>query len=177
MTVGIPEYIRELESQIGNPKEGLPEAIFQFASRLTPLVNVDLLIRNTLGQVLLTWRDDEIFGRGWHVPGGCIRLGETFADRISAVANSELGVSVTANPNPIGIYETVDNTRTSRTHHITFLFDCQLDSEPASVDRHTRGQPKSGSWAWHAKRPRRLLQTKYQTWFPTPIAYPDRRTS
>jgi colanic acid biosynthesis protein WcaH len=34
------------------------------------------------GRTLLTWRDDESFGAGWHVPGGIIRYKETAADRI-----------------------------------------------------------------------------------------------
>jgi colanic acid biosynthesis protein WcaH len=41
------------------------------------MVNVDLFISDDQGRVLLTWRDDEIFGAGWHIPGGMIRYKET----------------------------------------------------------------------------------------------------
>lgn len=161
----VGDHIRALESDIDNPKFGLPEEVFLLVSRLTPLVNVDLLIRNRAGEILLTWRDDQIFGQGWHIPGGCIRLGETFSDRIAAVAETELGVTVTVSSNPISICETIDNNRPSRTHHITLLFECQLDCEPLQSNRYEDDHHKPGTWAWHANPPENLLQREYRTWF------------
>ena len=35
-----------LEKYIRNPKKGLPQNFFLFLSRVTPLINVDLLIKN-----------------------------------------------------------------------------------------------------------------------------------
>ena len=163
---GLSDSIRYIERCVPSPGKGLPQEVFLFASRLTPLINVDLLIRNDEGHVLLTWRDDQIFGQGWHIPGGCIRLGETFSDRIAAVAETELGVTVTVSPNPISICETIDNTRPSRTHHITLLFECQLDCEPLQSNRYEDDHPKPSTWAWHANPPENLLQREYRTWFP-----------
>ena len=89
--MNIRSLIDSLESIIENPSIGLPVDIFLFASRITPMVNVDLLIRNEQGQTLLTWREDDFYGPGWHVPGGIVRFKEPIADRISAVASGELG--------------------------------------------------------------------------------------
>ena len=37
------QLIKKLESKISNSKKGLPEDIFLFLSRISPLINVDLL--------------------------------------------------------------------------------------------------------------------------------------
>ena len=52
---------------------------------LTPLVNVDLLIKDS-GRTLLTWRDDEFYGPGWHIPGGILGFKERALDRLAKVA-------------------------------------------------------------------------------------------
>lgn len=156
------EAIGYLESAVDDPRRGLPQECFLFVSRLTPLVNVDLLIRDALGQVLLTWRDDPIFGRGWHVPGGCIRLGERFSDRIVAVASGELGAGVAFEPVPLGVFETIDDGRPSRTHHVSLLFGCTLIGEPDPSLQYNAESPRAGAWAWHAACPDSLLQPPYR---------------
>ena len=80
----INEIIRMLEEKIENPRIGLPQEVFFLVSRLTPMVNVDLLIKDEKGRTLLAWRDDEFVGKGWHVPGGIIR----FKEKAETKANS-----------------------------------------------------------------------------------------
>jgi colanic acid biosynthesis protein WcaH len=60
----IKEIIKLLEAHINNPSEGLPEEVFLFVSRITPMINVDLLIKNERKGTLLTWRDDGIYPPG-----------------------------------------------------------------------------------------------------------------
>ena len=91
--MNIVEAIKFLDKQIKNPSKGLPEELFFFTSRIVPLVNVDLLIKDENGRTLLSWRDDEA-GKGWHVLGGIIRFKETFAERLLKVAKTEIGRSV-----------------------------------------------------------------------------------
>ena len=55
------------------PETGLPEEIFMGVSKMTPITNVDLLIKDSKNRCLLAWRDDEYAGTGWHIPGGVIR--------------------------------------------------------------------------------------------------------
>jgi hypothetical protein len=62
--------IRQLDGLIDAGAGGLPEELFLFVSRITPLINVDLLIQDDGRRTLLTWRSDRFFGPGWHVPGG-----------------------------------------------------------------------------------------------------------
>ena len=59
-------------------KKDLPAKEFLEISKKTPLINVDLLIENEDGDVLLSWRDDEYCGTGWHIPGGIIHHGRPY---------------------------------------------------------------------------------------------------
>lgn len=70
---------------------GLPEKEFLYVSLVTPLINVDLLVINEDGEILLSWRDDEYYGRGWHIPEGIIQHGETMRKRLELTAERELG--------------------------------------------------------------------------------------
>ncbi|MDR2604028.1 MAG: hypothetical protein LBC55_01570, partial [Desulfovibrio sp.] len=62
-----------------------------FTSSITPMLNVDLLVRDDAGRILLSWRDDALCGTGWHVPGGVVRFQETLAERVRKTALQELG--------------------------------------------------------------------------------------
>jgi colanic acid biosynthesis protein WcaH len=53
----IERSISLLDEVIVNPKEGLPEEVFLFTSRISPMVNVDMLILNSCNEVLFTWRE------------------------------------------------------------------------------------------------------------------------
>eukprot|EP01037_Dinobryon_pediforme_P002305 gene2305-2344_t len=63
------EWLKLAQSKTLNDvgsKDGLVDDLFYFVGRLTPYVNVDLLIRHPEHGVLMTWRDDEHSGKGWH---------------------------------------------------------------------------------------------------------------
>ena len=85
------DVIEVLSSSIKDSREGLPKEVFLFISKLTPIVNVDLLIQDERKRTLLTWRDDGFYAPGWHIPGGIIRFKESTATRIQAVGRQELG--------------------------------------------------------------------------------------
>ena len=76
------------------PTDGLPEELFFLVSSLVPIVNIDLFVTNNNREVLLSWRSDLHHGKGWHIPGGCVRLKETLLDRVEKTALSELGTIV-----------------------------------------------------------------------------------
>jgi ADP-ribose pyrophosphatase YjhB (NUDIX family) len=154
--MGLDENIDEIESQIGDPRQGLPDAVFSLVTRLTPMVNVDLLIRNNRGQTLLVWRDDGFY-RGWHVPGGIVRFKERMADRVAAVARIELGTRVTLRGGPVAMNEVVYPERRVRGHFISFLYECDLVEPPDETLRHVGGLPSHGQWAWHSACPPEII--------------------
>jgi len=153
----IKEIIHLLKSLINNPSAGLPEDLFLFISEITPLVNIDLLIQNERRQTLLTWRDDEYYGPGWHVPGGIVRFKETLSHRINTVAQKELGAKIAFNDIPLAINETIHPTRKARGHFISLLYKCTLLSPLDDKSRYTRDTPKPGQWAWHDKCPDNII--------------------
>lgn len=148
--------IAALVEAVPDPRRGLPDNVFYYISKTTPLVNVDLLVKDDLGRTLLAWRDDPLAGRGWHVPGGIIRFKETFSARIEKVAQTELGTSIQYDPVPIAVHEIIHPERDTRGHFISLLFKCFLPStfipenEGLSVgDR--------GYLTWHDRCPEDLL--------------------
>jgi len=159
MKVGleINKRIAALEEFIKGPLKGLPEEVFLFVSRVTPLINVDLLIKNKHKETLLTWRDDGFFSAGWHIPGGIVRYQEPISERIRAVAAQELGARVKHGKTPLLIREVIIPNLKNRGHAISFLFECSLISQPAKQLRYAKGVPKVGQWAWHKKCPKNII--------------------
>ncbi|HMV62248.1 MAG TPA: NUDIX domain-containing protein [Rhodocyclaceae bacterium] len=184
MTTPSPDALREaiatLRAALGPaPRDGLPEDLFLFVSSLTPLVNVDLLIRDDAGRMLLGWRHDAFYGPGWHVPGGIIRFREDAATRIAAVAARELGARVRFEPEPLCIHEIVNDVREERGHFISMLYACTLDTPPDERLRFDPSAPVDGAWAWHAACPDPLIDAHdlYRPWLgPRGAPRPTRRS-
>jgi ADP-ribose pyrophosphatase YjhB (NUDIX family) len=153
----VKKIIYLLESLIKNPSEGLPEDIFLFISRITPMINVDLLIKNKYNHTLLTWRNDSYYSSGWHIPGGIFRYMETISGRIRAVAVSELGAKIRFKKDPLAINEGIDPSKKNRGHFISLLYECRLISSLDKNIRYEKGIPKPGEWAWHDKCPKDII--------------------
>lgn len=121
------EFWKKMSEKIENPSLGLPQEVFEFVTTVTPMINVDLLIKNSDGHVLMAWRDD-ICGRGWHIPGGIIRYKESIEDRIRQVAVKELKTEVHIEPGPIMINSIITPGRI-RGHFISLLYRCFLPTD------------------------------------------------
>lgn len=154
---GISGLIRDLERHIDAAAGGWPEELFLFVSRITPLVNVDLLIRDDDGCTLLTWRSDEFYGPGWHVPGGIIRFQESAADRIAIVAEQELGAVVEFDRSPILVQESIVPGRRERGHFVSLLYKCRLTAGLDPHRQYLHETPLPGQWAWHKDIPTNLI--------------------
>ncbi len=150
-----PIYI--LEQVISDPCRGLREEIFLLVSRITPLVNVDLLIQDQKRRTLLTWRDDGFYGPGWHLPGGIIRFKEAAATRIREVARKELGVEVEFDSVPLAVNEVIHPTCANRGHSISLLYRCKLLTLLDEWRRYKKEKPQSGDWEWHATFPEDMI--------------------
>jgi colanic acid biosynthesis protein WcaH len=153
----ISESIKKIESSIPDARRGLPEDVFLLISQLTPLVNVDLLIKNEKGQTLLTWREDGFFHPGWHVPGGIIRYKESFAERIQVVAANELGCGVKFGNEPLVFNECMIEEK-KRGHFISFLYECILCGSPDAKLEYRGDALKNGQWFWHDRCPDDLME-------------------
>lgn len=117
-----------LNKIVKNPHLGLPDSLFYFATRITPMVNVDLLVISKKYGIFLTWRDDEYAGRGWHLPGGIIRINESFLERANQVAKKELNLSIKKIIGPFDINQIIFKNMFYRSHFISLLFKCYLSS-------------------------------------------------
>ncbi len=109
---------RECNTEIG---KNIPENEFLYISSKTPLINVDLLVINELGEILLSWRNDDYCGIGWHIPGGIIRHGETMKTRLEITAKRELGFIPEFELEPCKITE-IFLRQEYRNHFISHLF-------------------------------------------------------
>lgn len=144
---------------------GLGTDLFHFVSSLTPIVNVDLLIFNSKGQFLLAMRDDPHCGKGWHVPGGCVRFKETVDTRIREVAQNELNLTeFTYDKEPIKVFEimwekdqrNLEN-EDERAHFITLVYKCYAP-DTFSIDNFGKAENETGFLRWFDKLPDNLLK-------------------
>ena len=154
----LSSLLDEALKHIPNSKAGLPQEAFYFVSQLTPMINVDLLIKNKLGQTLLTWREDKFYGPAWHIPGGIIRFKEKIEDRINKVAENELGCEVKFCTTPLDIREMMNKDRDIRGHFISMLYSCEIVGNPDNLKRSLDNNPQHGQWAWHEEAPQNLLR-------------------
>ena len=157
---------REQMSRLGiSARTSLGTDLFHFVSSLTPIVNVDLLVYNTQGQFLLAMRDDPYCGKGWHVPGGCIRFRETVDTRIRKVAKSELNLmDFTYDKEPVKFFEIMwdENQRhlendDERAHFITLVYKCYAP-DTFTIDNGDKKETESGYLRWFDKLPDNLLE-------------------
>lgn len=79
---------------------------FQTVVASTPLVSLDLVVRDNAGRVLLGRRLNRPAAGFWFVPGGRVRKGETLVAAFERLVREELGQSVSPNnAGYLGLYE------------------------------------------------------------------------
>ncbi len=94
-----------MEEEGVNAANGLGEPLFLLVTSLVPITNIDLFTVNDRGQLLLSWRDDNIYGQGWHIPGSCVRIQESLSERVLKTAKEELGTEIEYALEPIVVRE------------------------------------------------------------------------
>jgi len=155
--MNIPEAVSYLKLEIKDPTQGLPEEVFLFTTSITPMVNVDLLIRDQHGRILLSWREDEYCGTGWHLMGGIVRLKEKMIDRVYKVIEKEVKSSVWMNKIPIAYNEVIFNENILRGHFISFLYDGFLNSN-TPLNNENLQEGDVGYLKWFFECPNDLLK-------------------
>ena len=165
--------IRQIDETVGHPHPGLlPLDLFLLVSRLVPLFTVDLWVQNERGEVLLTWRDDPYFGKGWHIPGSALRFQESIAHRLRECAREELGCEVEWNPVPMDLMEEIEPHVRDRGHNVSASYRCRLLTPPdpaRAFDAQSSTPPQPGQWSWHPHCPEDLLPVHrvYARHFPS----------
>lgn len=97
----------------------------------TPLVSIDLIVRNCVGQVLLGKRLNRPAKGYWFVPGGRIRKDERIDDAFSRLAKCELGRNlIVEQARFLGVYQHLytDNVFGGDvgTHYVVLAFELAL---------------------------------------------------
>ena len=162
-----------------DPRNGLPLDLFEFTTSILPFVNVDLIVQNHTGQILLSWRDDIHYGSGWQIPGGIIRMMETIEERIQKTAIREIGCEVEYDKTPIIIFENIIRKQRfglknqfERAHNIALLYSCKVPDD-YMIDNHGKTETDEGFLKWFNKFPADLLDchkglrnySQFQRWF------------
>ncbi len=155
--------LQQLREYTLDPYHGLPEDLFLFISGLIPVVNVDLLIVNEKGQLLLSRRNDEFFEKSWHIPGGCMRYGESFEARIQQTAVREIGTQVQMEKEPVAIRNVIRGENPElkypreRGHNVAILYRCKL---PAGfeIENGDKTEEENGYLKWFDKLPEDFMQ-------------------
>ncbi len=149
-----------------DPEKGLGTDLFLMVSSMTPIVNIDMLVSDKEGRILLSWRDDKHCGRGWHIPGGCVRFKETLDKRIHLTAVNELGSDVRYDSRPLLVREniaedelTVIHNHNERAHFISLLYDCTL-TDPGSL-KNCDGLEIAGHLKWFDRLPEEFIEIQY----------------
>ena len=152
------KFVRDWFSDI-DAKNGIGEDLFLSISQLTPIINVDLFIKNTSNETLLTWRSDKYYGPGWHVPGGVVRYKETLMERAKKVAKNELDLELEEFNGPIAHHEAFNYTRNIRGHFISFIFSANIENN-LSKKRQAGKNPNHGEWKWFKACPDNFINNQ-----------------
>lgn len=163
----LKDAIQYIDSICQDKTKGLPEELFLFISRCTPLVNVDLIVRDDNGRILLVWRDDLYCGTGWHIPGGIVRYQETLEERVQKTALNELGTEVIlSDSQPVSHGQGIYPELTNRGHYISFTYLCKVPAN-FEIDNKDLCETDVGFLKWFNTCPDNLLpmQENYKVYF------------
>lgn len=86
----------------------LSDETFKSIIQHTPLISIDLIVRNEKGEVLLGKRLNAPAKGYWFVPGGRVRKNETLDDAFVRLLKEELGIEsgiTRANAKFVGVFE------------------------------------------------------------------------
>jgi len=115
-------------------KTWLDAQTFQTVVDSTPLVSIDLLVRDSSGRILVGKRVNRPAQGYWFVPGGRILKNERLADAFARLTRAELGIELPiAGARYLGLYEHfyddsifTDNDEAVSTHYVVSGFEVTL---------------------------------------------------
>ena len=128
----------------------LPPDVFRSIVELTPLVSIDLVVRDRAGQVLLGYRRNRPAQGSWFVPGGRLGKNETRREAFSRLSQMELGVELDIGRGRfLGVFEHIypDNFAGDLrfgTHYVVLAYAIEVD--PAELQ--LPGDDQHNGYAW-----------------------------
>lgn len=122
----------------------IPEETYQIILRVMPIPCVDVIARNSAGEVLLVRRKDEPAAGDWWFPGGRVYFGETREAAARRKLFEECGLEATQLEELWTCDSMLAVKSSGRVRHgITTLFLINV-AEPAQVELNSH----SGEFAW-----------------------------
>lgn len=130
------KILTKLLPKASAPRRDIPQELFDALAQVVVFPAAEMVVANSHGEILLTWRDDP-FWRGWHFPGGIIRFKESLRERIDKTLKRELGVKVTSHR----FLFPMEYSDSPRGHEISLVFLCQIRGKPMD-GRFFKSMPK-----------------------------------
>ncbi len=128
-------------------KQRLNESTFKTIVASTPLVSMDLIVRNSSGQVLLGLRSNRPAQGYWFVPGGRICKDETFEQAFLRLTQVEIGQQIELSQATfLGPYQHLyaDNFSGEKfsTHYVVlgYQLECDISLDDLPVEQHQNYQ-------------------------------------
>ena len=123
----------------------LSEEQFSIVVRLTPLVSIDLVIRNIAGRILVGCRTNEPAKGSYFVPGGVVRKNEHLDAAFARILLAETGiVGLRSNGRFLGVFEHIyDSNRREEegygTHYVVLAYEIAApqDAAPEPDEQHS----------------------------------------
>ena len=142
-----------------DPGVGIGDELLDFVLKLVPYIGIELFIKNTKNECLLSFRDDDYY-HGWHFIGGMLRWRESWADRIIATAKNETGVELVFEDKPFIIKENTSEVIDPRGHSINMVFKASIKNGEESKLKLWDGisELKNGDLCWFEQEPENILE-------------------
>ena len=108
----------------------------------TPLISIDLIVKNDNGQVLLGKRVNKPALNSWFVPGGRIYKDETLDDAFARIVKDELDLVISRDQASFyGLYEHFYNNNVFNddfsTHYIVLAHEINISDIPDTNTQHS----------------------------------------
>lgn len=118
----------------------LNDEIFRKVIASTPLVSIDIIVRDMTGLVLLGERINSPAKGYWFVPGGRIYKNETIAVALSRISFSEIGMTISLEHcKSLGVYEHFYTEgfygEADSTHYVVLSFEIITTPEKLSLPK------------------------------------------
>jgi colanic acid biosynthesis protein WcaH len=120
----------------------LEKDIFTTVIESTPLVSIDLIVKNQDNKILLGQRLNRPAQGYWFVPGGRIYKDEKLTDAFNRITSDELGIKLNITDGKfLGLYEHfyTDNVFDDKfsTHYVVQGFELQITNTPITNNQHS----------------------------------------